>query len=300
MDVLSLRLFLSVAELSGVSAAARQLSLSPASASARLARLEDELGFRLFTRTTRAVSLTTDGSEFLPYAKEALGTLEAGLGLVRGETSHLQGTIRITMPGSFGRMHVIPLMAEFQEQHPDVKLDLRLSDEVLDVTEGAYDLILRNAPLHDSSIVARKLAEDHRLLVASPAYLERHGAPTAPDDLTRHRCVLLADAHRLRFANGEVITVRGSLNINDGEAMRSLIELGMGIGVSSLWNAGGSLASRTLVQVLPDFPLVTDSAIWALYPSKRLVPPRVRALIDFLVARFSASLPWETEVPSPG
>ncbi|MEM8609640.1 MAG: LysR family transcriptional regulator, partial [Myxococcota bacterium] len=137
MDVLSLRLFLSVAELSGVSAAARQLSLSPASASARLARLEDELGFRLFTRTTRAVSLTTDGSEFLPYAKEALGTLEAGLGLVRGETSHLQGTIRITMPGSFGRMHVIPLMAEFQEQHPDVKLDLRLSDEVLDVTEGA-------------------------------------------------------------------------------------------------------------------------------------------------------------------
>ncbi|MEL6881765.1 MAG: LysR family transcriptional regulator, partial [Cyanobacteria bacterium J06607_10] len=193
MDILSLRLFIRIAELGGVTAAANDLSLSPASASARLVKLEEIVGFRLFNRTTRAVSLTTDGELFLPFAQQTLETLEAGLNAVRGQEESVQGLLRMAMPGSFGRMYIIPLLVEFQERYPRVTLDLRLSDEVLDVVEGAYDLIIRNAPLADSSLIVRKLAPDRRILVASPRYLKQCGVPITPDDLAAHQCVTLGE-----------------------------------------------------------------------------------------------------------
>ncbi|MBT8084293.1 MAG: LysR family transcriptional regulator [Woeseia sp.] len=293
MDTASLHLFLRIADLGSVSAAARDLSLSPASASARLAKLEEIIGFRLFNRTTRAVSLTTDGAEFLPYAQQVLETLQTGIGAVSGQGAAAQGLLRMTMPGSFGRMHIVPALAEFQARHPLVSLDLRLSDEVLDVVEGAYDLIIRNAPLADSTLVARKLASDQRLLVASADYIERRGAPTTPDELSEHRCIVLADHNKWKFKTARIVSVPRSIVVNDGEAMRTLIESGMGIGIQSLWIASEHLKSGRLVQVLPDHPLATDSALWALYPSNRIVAPKVRAMIDFLLERFQPVPPWE-------
>ena len=293
MDVLSLRLFLRIAELGGITAAAYDLSLSPASASARLVKLEETVGFRLFNRTTRAVSLTTDGETFLPYAQQTVETLETGLSAVRGQSSQAQGLLRITMPGSFGRMYVIPLLAEFQSRYPLVSLDLRLSDEVLDVVEGAYDLIIRNANLVDSSLIVRKLANDRRLLVASPTYLAQHGVPTTPADLARHRCVTLSET-RWKFENGQSVSVSHASTVNDGEALRKMIEHGMGIGMKSVWNASESLKTGLLVEVLSQFPLETDAAIWLLYPSRRIIPPRVRAMINFLIERFQPIPPWES------
>ncbi|ESA33656.1 family transcriptional regulator [Leptolyngbya sp. Heron Island J] len=293
MDTLSLRLFLRIAELGSVSAAAYDLSLSPASASARLVKLEETVGFRLFNRTTRAVSLTTDGEAFLPYAQQSIETLETGLSAVRGQRPEAQGLLRVTMPGSFGRMYIIPTLAAFQARHPLVSLDLRLSDEVLDVVEGAYDLIIRNARLADSRLIVRKLASDRRLLVASPTYLKRHGVPSTPDDLTKHQCVILTENTRWKFENGQTVSVPRSFAVNDGEAMRQLIEQGMGIGIKSVWNARESLKSGLLVEVLPDFPLVTEAAIWLLYPSRRIVAPKVRAMIDFLIEQFQPVPPWE-------
>ncbi|EDX83550.1 LysR substrate binding domain protein [Synechococcus sp. PCC 7335] len=292
MDVLSLRLFIRIAELGGVTAAAHDLSLSPASASARLVKLEEIVGFRLFNRTTRAVSLTTDGELFLPYAQQTLETLETGLNTVQGQEKSAQGLLRIAMPGSFGRMYIIPLLAEFQTCYPRVRLDLRLSDEVLDVVEGAYDLIIRNAPLSDSSLIVRKLAFDRRLLVASPTYLKQHGVPLTPADLARHRCVTLGET-KWEFEDGQTVSVSSSATVNDGEAMRNMIEYGMGIGMKSVWNASESLESGLLVEVLPDFPLVTEASIWLLYPSRRMIAPKVRAMIDFLLKRFWPMPPWE-------
>ncbi|MEO1146020.1 MAG: LysR family transcriptional regulator [Cyanobacteria bacterium J06638_22] len=292
MDTLSLRLFLRIAELGGVSAAARDLSLSTASASARLVKLEETVGCRLFNRTTRAVSLTTDGEAFLPYAQQTIETLDAGLNAVRGQGS-AQGLLRVAMSGSFGRMYIVPILAKFQARHPLVSLDLRLSDEVLDVVEGAYDLIIRNASLVDSSLILRKLAPDRRLLVASPTYLERHGVPSTPDDLTKHQCVILSENNRWKFENGQIVSVPRSLAVNDGEAMRKLIEQGLGIGVKSVWNASESLKAGLLVEVLPDFPLVTEAALWLLYPSRRIVAPKVHAMIDFLIEQFQPVPPWE-------
>lgn len=292
MDLLSLRLFVRIGELGGVAVAARDLSISPASASARLAKLEQTIGFRLFNRTTRAVSLTTDGAAFLPYAQQTIETLEAGLGSISGLGNEPRGLLRVTMPGSFGRMHIIPALPDFQARHPGVTLDLRLSDEILDVVEGAYDLIIRNAELADSSLVARKLATDHRLLVASPDYRERRGLPATPDELADHRCVVFPGRSHWKFANGQSIEPPQSLVVNDGEAMRRLIESGVAIGMKSRWNAGESLKCGRLIEVLPDYPISTGSAIWALYPAGRIVAPKVRAMIDFLVERFTPVPPW--------
>jgi len=293
MDILSLRLFLRVAELGTLSTAARDLALSPASASARLAKLERVAGFRLFNRTTRAVSLTTDGAEFLPYAQHIIETLETGLSLVSGQGAQPKGLLRIAMPNSFGRMHVIPALAEFQERYPQVDFDLRLSDEILNAVEGAYDLIIRNARLTDSSLVARKLATDHRILVASPAYLELNGIPSVPEDLITHRCVCLGNGNKWKFKTGQTVSVPHSFTVNDGEAMRCMIENGMGIGMKSVWNAHQSLKSGHLVEVMPNFPLITESSIWVLYPGSRVVAPKTRAMIDFLLELFQPVPPWE-------
>ncbi len=293
MDILSLRLFIRIAELGGVTAAARDLSLSPASASARLVKLEETVGFRLFNRTTRAVSLTTDGELFLPYAQQTVETLETGFNAVRGQSLEPQGVLRMTMPGSFGRMYIIPLLGEFQSRYPLVKLDLRLSDEVLDVVEGAYDLIIRNARLEDSRLILQKLADDRRILAASPAYLEQYGTPATPEDLSAHRCVTLGET-KWKFKDGQFISVAFSNTINDGEAMRTMLEQGMGIGIKSVWNASESLKSGLLVEVLPEFPLLTEASIWLLYPSRRIVAPRVRVMIDFLIANFQSTPPWES------
>ena len=293
MDVLSLRLYVRVAELSVVSAAARDLSLSPAGASARLAKLEELLGFRLFHRTTRAVSLTTDGAAFLPYAQQMLETLAAGLSAVSGQGEQARGLLRLAMPGSFGRMHIVPHLGEFQRRHPLIQLDLRLSDQVQDVVEGAYDLVIRNAPLDDSSMVARRLAPDRRLLVAAPAYLERCGVPRGPEDLVDHQCITLGDHRRWRFADGRTVTVTSACAVDDGEALRFLLEQGMGIGIKAMWNAGQALAAGRLVAVLADHPLVNEAAIWALYPRSRVVTPKVRAAIEFLRELFQPVPPWE-------
>lgn len=294
MDILSLKLFLRVAELGVLSGAAKDLYLSTASASARLAKLEEETGFRLFNRTTRAISLTTDGAAFLPYAQQAIETLETGLNTSSGELAQPKGLLRIAMSGSFGRMHIIPHLAKFQERYPFVSLDLRLSDEIVDVIEGAYDLIVRNTPLIDGSLVARKLAVDKRILVAAPSYLKAHGIPTKPEDLLQHKCICLSGDNRWKFTNEQIVTVERTFSVNDGEAMRSMLTAGMAIGPKSIWNAYKYLKSGELVEVLADFPILTESSIWALYPSNRVVATKVRVMIDFLLELFQPSPPWES------
>lgn len=295
MDTQSLRLFVRIAELGSITAAARDLALSPASASARLGKLESALGTRLFRRTTREVSLTTDGADFLPYAQDALEVLQAGLASVAGQTEQASGLLRMTMPGSFGRMYIIPALGAFQARYPDIRLDLRLSDEVLDVVKGAFDLIIRNAPLEDSGLVARQLASDRRLLVASPDHLRRHGAPTTPRELAKHRLITFPGSPIWQFENGDSLRTSAFTTVDDGEAMRQLIEGGAGIGVKSLWNACQGLNTGRLVEVLPDYPLRTRSAIWAVHPSGRVVAPKVRAMITFLTGLFAPVPPWDTD-----
>lgn len=293
MDLLSLQLFLNIEKFHSLAEAARQMSLSPASASARLSRLEELVGFRLFNRTTRAISLTTDGAAFLPYAQQTIETLESGLSIVGGYGKQAKGILRMTIPGSFGRMHIVPILHRYQKLYPDVHLDLSLSDEVLNIVEGAFDLAIRNSKLSESSFIARKLAEDKRIIICSSDYIDKHGSPSTPKDLCKHPCINLTNNNRWKFENGELIDTPQSYVANDGEALRMMIENGMGIGMKSIWNAYKGLKTGKLVQVLEDFPLETKSSIWALYPDNRIVSPKVRSMIDFLLQEFQPIPPWE-------
>lgn len=292
IDTISLQLFIRVAKLRVIAEAGRDLKLSPASASARLSKLEQTVGFQLFNRTTRAVSLTTDGELFLPYAEHVLETLDSGLNAVSKKDEAAKGVLRMAMPASFGRMYIVPLLGKFHALYPGISLDLRLSDEIIDMAEGGYDLTIRNANLNDSNLIAKKLADDKRLLVASPQYLEKFGVPETINGLKKHQCVSLGSG-LLKFENGESLNLKPTSVVNDGEVMRIMLEQGFGIGVKSLWNAKQSLQSGELVAVLPEFSLKTDASLWLLYPKGRMTAPKVRLMVDFLMQHFSPNPPWE-------
>ncbi len=296
MDDLSLRLFLAIARRGTISEAARELDLSPASASARLSALEREVGARLVHRTTRRLSLSEDGGRFLPFAQEAVGAIDQGLALTRAATPDLHGTLRLTAPASFGRLHLMPLLPDLMARHPALAIDLRLGDAIVDLVDGGFDLAIRNAELPDSSLIARRLAPDRRFLMASPAYLDRRGVPATPDEIPAHACLALGDQTRWSFAGigGAIRTVEVQpvLRVSDGEALRQACEAGIGLAILSTWLAHEALRAGRLAIVLGNRPLASAHAIWAVMPSSRLVAPKVRAVVDLVAAAFNGA-PWD-------
>lgn len=298
MDTDCLRLFIAAAERLNISAAGRSLGLAPAMASARLAKLEHELGAELLHRTTRKVSLSQEGEAFLPYAREIVAQSEAGraaLGLNAAEPS---GTLRFAAPSSFAQLHIMPLLPVFHAQYPQITLDLRLSDTRFDLIEGSFDLALRNAPLQDSSLRGRKLANDTRVLCASPDYLARRGSPAAPDDLQGHDFLAWADLapRRLIHDDGR----RAALDparmmcrtiLDDGASQRAATLAGCGLSVNSLWSVAHEIAAGKLVQVLPGWKLDDASVLWLIYPRSNVLTPKVRCLMDFLIERLAPALP---------
>ena len=301
MDFSDLTLFVRIARLGTISAAARDLDITPAAASARLASFEKGLGVRLLHRTTRRATLTEDGNALLPHAEhllEAAETARAVLGRVQVSP---RGVLRVAAPSSFARLHLVPALPAFMARYPDLRLDMRISDSVVDLVEGAFDVAVRYADLADSSFVARRLAPDRRVLVASPAYLAQHGEPASPDDLDRHACLVVGtlDLWTFRDTHGNVMVKRvtPTLRINDGTAVRDAAASGLGVALMATWVAADALRSGALVPVLRDYPLVSTQTLWAIYPSARELAPKVRAFIDFLVAQFGAEPPWDRNLP---
>lgn len=297
MDVDDLNLFVRIARLRSISAAARDIGATPASASARLAALEKRLGARLLHRTTRQVTLTEDGLAFLPHAENVVFAAEAAQAALGRENATPRGTLRIAAPASFARLHIVPALTEFCSRYPDLAIDLRISDSVVDLVEGAFDVAVRYADLGDSSFVARRLAPDRRVLVASPDYIERHGRPRTPHDLAGHACLAVGtlDLWTFRGKDGETIErrVEPSLRINDGEAVRDAAAAGLGIALMATWCAADELRSGELLPVLTEYPLVSTQTLWALYPSSRELAPKVRVLIDWLSERFGPHPYWD-------
>ncbi len=297
MDVNDLNLFVRIAQLRSISAAARDLNVTPAVASARLASLERKLGARLLHRTTRQATLTEDGVAFLPHAENVVLAAEsARAALGRGQVAP-RGTLRVAAPASFGRMHIVPGLPYFCGRYPDLALDLRISDTVTDLVEGAFDVAVRYAELGDSSFVARRLAPDRRVLVASPGYIERHGQPDTPDDLAEHACLVVGtlDLWTFRGKAGEPIErrVTPTLRINDGGAVRDAATAGLGLALMATWCAADELRSGALVPILPQYPLISTQALQVLYPSSRELAPKVRVFIDWLVDRFGREPYWD-------
>lgn len=194
-------------------------------------------------------------------------------------------------------MHIVPGLPDFLRRYPELALDMRISDSVVDLVEGAFDVAVRYAELGDSSFVARRLAPDRRVLVASTDYLERRGRPNTPDDLADHSCLVVGtlDLWTFRGKGGELIERRiaPALRINDGGAVRDSACAGLGVALMATWCAADELRSGALVPALPDYPLVSTQTLWALYPSSRELAPKVRAFIDWLVERYRSEPYWD-------
>lgn len=293
-------LFLRVLDLGSISAAARSLDLSVAVASQRLKRLERDLGVRLLHRTTRQLHATPEGAALAEQGRALVEDLEALTGGLRQASNDVTGTLRVTTSASFGRLYISPLLPEFMARHPRVKLSINLNDQRLDLISSGFDLAIRIGALDDSSLVARKLADNRRVLCASPEYLRKHGAPRTPEDLANHECVLLVgsagrqDVWRMNDRDGREIAVRvgGRIESNYGEVILDAVVAGLGIAMHSAWHACEDLRAGRLQVVLPEYPIAT-TGIYAVMPQRRLVPPRVRAFVDFFAEKFGENPPWE-------
>lgn len=299
MDTESVRLFVLAAEKLNISAAGRDLGMAPAVASTRLAKLETLVGAELLHRSTRKVTLSQDGAEFLPYAREILAQEDTALAVLGRKNPEVTGTLRFAASSTFAQLYIVPLLPEFLERHPQLRLDLRLSDAQFDLIEGSFDLALRNTILEDTSLKCRKLAHDTRVLCAAPSYLERFGIPQDPNDLSHHKLIAFRDlsAKTLVAENGKTgFFDPGNsdcqLAVDDGLSHKLATIAGLGISANALWNIQAELVNGTLVRVLPDYELVEQTALWLVYPKSNVLTAKVRVFIDFLLETIGRKPPW--------
>jgi DNA-binding transcriptional LysR family regulator len=299
MNIEHLKLFIRLAATQNISQAGQELNLSPAVASTHISKLEKALGIRLVHRTTRKVSLTEDGQVFLPHAEEVLASVESARAAVGDGNLVPRGTLRLTAPASFGRMHMMSTLSDFLAKYPELTIDFRLSDSVVDLVEGGFDLAIRNAELKDSTLIARKLAPDNRIVCASPDYLIKFGEPVSPEELAAHQCINLVGLENWQFetTDGQVsVKTKGRFRTDNGEAARKACADGLGIAIASTWNVYRQLERGELKQILNDYPLVSDTAIWAVYPSSRLLACKVRAFIDYFSDYYGATPYWDEPI----
>ncbi|WP_298919981.1 LysR family transcriptional regulator [uncultured Roseobacter sp.] len=300
MDTDGLRLFVLAAEALNISAAGRRLGMAPAVASAKLAKLEHNVGADLLHRTTRKVSLSVEGADFLPFAREMIAQEDAALAALGKGAAHVSGTLRFAAPSTFAQLYIAPILPKFLDAHPELTLDLRLSDLQFDLIEGSYDLALRNAPLLDTSLKGRKLADDTRILCASPDYLAEHGTPEEPEDLTRHSLIAFRDRRPRAMKNSQGTVAmfdpeaaRSQLIMDDGLSQKRATLAGAGISLNGLWSVHDALTSGQLTRVLPGYEAAEENVLWLIYPKSNVLSPKVRVFMDFLIAEIGKNPPWK-------
>lgn len=293
----AIRTFAQVVESLSFSRAAERLGLSTTAVSRQVAELEKHLQSRLLQRTTRRISLTETGRAFYERCAQILAELDEAEREAAQGAAEPRGTIRLTTSINFGTHQVTPAIAAFLARHAHVKFDVSLSDRFVDIVEEGYDLAVRIGGTGAQNLVARKLGEVRLVPCASPDYIASHGAPAAPEDLARHNCLTyeyaLRDAWTFRDAAGRERTVRvtGSLNSNNADLNVAAAVQGVGIALEPDFIVGSELKSGKLVPVLESFE-APASPIYAVYPSRRFLPVKVRAFVDFLVERFAGTKGW--------
>ncbi|MER2490941.1 LysR family transcriptional regulator [Catenovulum sediminis] len=301
MDTNAVRLFVLAAEMLNITAAGKRLGLAPSVASARLAKLEIKLGADLFHRSTRKVTLSIEGMEFLPFAKEIIAQEDAALAALGRGKANVSGTLRFAASSTFAQLFVAPILPEFLERYPDVNVELKLTDTQVNLIDGGFDLALRNYTAEDSSLIGRKLAKDRRILCASPDYLKNYGVPNRPDDLKNHQLLVFINSKARKLTSKTDSTPHAFPPTNskprvicdDGSSMRIAAKAGVGICMSSIWNVYTELKEGSLVQILPDYQIDDQAAIWLVYPKSNVLTAKVRVFIDYLVEKIGSPPIWE-------
>jgi DNA-binding transcriptional LysR family regulator len=285
MDRLAaMQAFVTVADLSGFAPAARKLHLSPSAVTRMIASLEDHLGARLLQRTTRQVRLTDVGARYLERARRILSDVEEADGSAREERNRPSGRLVVSAPVGFGRLHVGPVMTAYLKRYPDVACELILSDHLVNLVEDAVDVAVRIGHLADSSLVARQVGEMRRIVVASPAYLKRHGEPKTPQALTEHQTIQFGPSANWRFVqDGRDIELRPSPRFasNSADAALQYAEAGGGVTRVLAYQAAESLKRGHLRIVLAKYEQPA-LPIHIVYPTSRLLSAKVRAFIDLV------------------
>ncbi|MEQ8665715.1 MAG: LysR family transcriptional regulator [Rhodospirillales bacterium] len=293
--------FTAVVERGGFTQAARHLGVGKSAISKQVARLEDRLGARLLNRTTRKISTTEVGRAFYDRCSRIIADLGDAERAVRDLQAEPRGLLRVNAPMSFGVMYLAEAVAAFMSDHPELSIDLDLSDRLVDVVEEGYDLAVRITRLPDSTMIARKLAPFDRVICASPSYWRRHGRPQSPDDLIHHNCLqysYLSTQNEWTFDNGDqhhAVHVNGNLSANNGEALRAAAIAGHGVLNTPLFIVAGALRNGQLESVLDEYGS-TGAAIYAVYPHNRHLSAKIRLFVDFLADRFGESSPWRVDM----
>ena len=287
-----IKVFTTVAECGSFVAASVALGLSKAAVSRYVSDLERRLGARLMHRTTRKLSLTPEGEIFLARCRVILESIEESEEEISSRGLNASGTLRVTAPVSFGIRHLAPLWSDFLKAYPEVKVDLELSDRVVNLVEEGFDLAIRIGQLNDSTLVCRQLTSTRLVLCASPDYLKRHGTPNHPAELTEHETFsysLLSTGHTWKFdgPEGRVdVRVSPRMTSNNGDTGVEVCIRGGGIHLWPSFLVEEQLRKGELVEILPAFK-ASIFGVYAVYPSKKYVSPKVRALVDFLMHKLS-------------
>jgi len=290
-------LFVKTVEVGSFSELGRQLQMAPSSISRQINALEEELGVRLLQRTTRHISLTEAGQIYYARVNKILHDLDEAQLAITELQANPRGTLRLNVAIPFAEKVIVPMLPRFLSMYPDLKVDLSLEDRTVDLIEERVDLAIRISKLADSSIVARKLAENHFVVCGSPQYFEANGIPKKPSDLLNYNCLTNKNVHHGNMWNfqknsvSEGVTIAGNFQANTGSALYKAILSHLGIAALPTWFVGEDIENGDLQKILGEYevnlPAMTDSAVYALYPAGQYLPRKVRVFIDYLIENLS-------------
>jgi len=299
--VATMRVFTAVVESGSFAAAANKLDLSRGMATRYVAQLEAHLGVRLLNRTTRRLSLTEAGNDYYARATQIMALIEDAEGSVTKDVSQPHGTLRITTPAAFGTRHLDRAIAEYVKRYPGVDVDLSTSERMVDLIDEGFDLAVRVAKNIAPGLVARRLTRARMACCASPAYLKKHGSPKTPKELASHNCLLYSNLPQRsnwsfrRKSVEDSVRVSGNLCSNNGDVLLNAALEGLGVIYEPTFVAYEALSQKRLVRVLPDWQ-TDEMSVFAVYPSRKFLPRKVRTFIDFIAGRFGDEPFWDVDV----
>ena len=309
----ALQTFLDVAKSESLSVVARGEGVTPAMVGRRIDQLEQQLGVKLFKRSTRKITLTPEGTVFFEDVRNILNELRAAEESLSIGAKNATGRLIVSAPTSFGRKHIAPHLPAFLEAHPNLSVTLNLSERLVDLKNERVDLAVRIADMKNADLIASKLARNHRVIVASPDYIKRHGKPQNLDDLAKHNCLVtatesgLADGWTFRSldetkANAKpgieqsvTVKISGNMHCNDGEVLTRWALAGHGLAQRSVWEVSEEIERGRLIELLPKFA-APGHDIFAVYPDRKFLPAKVRLFIDFLKKTFGDPPYWEQPI----
>jgi DNA-binding transcriptional LysR family regulator len=291
--------FVEVAQRGSLSAAAREEGVTPAMVGRRIDQLEERLGVKLFKRSTRKVTLTPEGATFYEDCHRLLDELHAAEDAITAGTKSASGRLIVTAPTAFGRKHIAPHLSAFIAEHPNLAITLHLSERMVDLKNERFDLAIRIAEMKSADLIAARLARNHRVVCAAPAYFKRAGKPRSLADLARHNCLVTCTEERAADSwtfqdKGKSVAVKviGNLQCNDGEVLTRWAMAGEGLAWRSAWEVNEEVKRGRLVTVLDEFA-VPGNNVYAVYPERRLLPAKVKFFIEFLRKTFGDPPYWE-------